>query len=92
MSRNGVVSVLGPFDIGFLVIPAVGLDRGEHFDDRLVGAAVQGPPQGGDARGDGGIEVDPAAAHHAHGRGGAVLLVVGMQDPEDVQGIDQPPG
>jgi hypothetical protein len=79
---------LGPVD-GFLEIAAVGLDMGEHLDDRLVGTAVQGPPQGGDARRDGGVEVDPGAAHHAHGRGGAVLFMVGMQDPEHAQGIDR---
>ena len=60
----------------------------KHFDHRLIGAAVQGPPKRGDAGGNGGIEIDPAAADHPYGGGGAVLLVVGMQDPEDIQRLD----
>ena len=81
---EGVLAVLGTVDIVLHAGTAAG-DILKHFDHGLIGAAVQGPPEGGDAGGNGGIEVDPAGADHAHGRGGAILLVIGMQDPEDIQ-------
>jgi hypothetical protein len=58
------------------------LQHGQHLH---VGPAVQGPPQGADAGGAGGEQVGPAGADHAHRGGGAVLLVVGVQDQDQVQ-------
>ena len=61
---------------------ALGLDRVEHAQHRLIGPAVQRPGQGADAGGDGGVHIGVGRAHQAHGGGGAVLLVVGVQDEE----------
>ncbi len=61
------------------------MDGLEHLDDRLVGAAVQGAPQGVDAGGDGGVEVAAGAAHQPDRRGRAVLLVVGVEDEQLVE-------
>ena len=67
------------------VVAAVGLDVLQHLDHLLVGAAVERPPEGADPGGDRGEEVGLAAPHHAHGRGAAVLLVVGVEDQEEVE-------
>ena len=61
----------------------------EHFDHFDIGATVQGSPQGAHAGSTGRKEVGPAGPHHAHCRGAAILLVVGMQDPEDIQRLHQ---
>ena len=63
------------------------VDLLEHLDDRHVGPAVQRPPEGADARGAGGEQVGLAGADHAHRRRAAVLLVVGVQDEDQVQGV-----
>ena len=57
----------------------------QHLQHRLVGAAVQRPPQRGHAAGDAGIGIGAAGAGQAHGRGRGVLLVVGMQDEDAVE-------
>jgi hypothetical protein len=44
-----------------------------------------GPGEGADARRDRREEVGGARAHHPHGRGGAVLLVVGVQEEQQVE-------
>ena len=63
------------------------VDALEHFDDLDVGPAVQRSPQGADAGGAGGEEVGPGRADHADRRGAAILLVVGVQDEDQVQGV-----
>ena len=50
-----------------------------------VGAAVERAGQGADAGGERGEEVGRARADHAHGRGRAVLLVVGVEQEKQVQ-------
>ncbi len=64
----------------------LGSDGFQHLDDPLVGATVERPPQGADAGGDAGEQVGPGTAHQAHGAGGAVLFVVGMQNQQQVDG------
>ena len=64
---------------------AAGLDLVEHLEHCLVGAAVQRAPQCVDAGRDGGEQVGVRRADHAHGRRGAVLLVVGVQDQQHVE-------
>ncbi len=64
--------------------------RLQHPQDGLVGAAVQRAVERGDARGRGGVGVDLAGADRADRVGRAVLLVVGVQDEQDVEGLDQP--
>ena len=57
----------------------------QHLEHRLVGAAVQRTPQGADAGGGAGEQVRLAGGHHAHRRGRAVLLVIGVQQEDQVQ-------
>ena len=62
------------------------LDRVQHPQDGLVRAAVQRAGQGAHARGHGGVHVGVGRSHEAHRGGRAVLLVVGVQDEQHVQG------
>ena len=66
------------------------LDPIEHPQHGLVGAAVQRAVEGGDAGGDGRVGIDLRGADTAHRVGRAVLLVVGVQDPEHVEGALEP--
>ena len=68
--------------------PPLVLDLLEHLEDRLVGAAVQRAGQRVDAGGDRREQVGLARADQAHRRGGAVLLVVGVQDEQLVERLD----
>ena len=76
--------VLGVGDEARAVV-AGSVDLLEHLDDGLVGAAVQRAPEGADAGGDGREEVGAAGGDHAHGGRGAVLLVVGVQEEDQVE-------
>jgi hypothetical protein len=67
-----------------------GLDALEHPQHLLVGAAVEGSVERGHAGGHGGVGVDLRRADAAHGVGRAVLLVVCVEDPEDVEGALEP--
>ncbi len=64
---------------------AVFTDLFKHVDHSLVGAAVQRPPKSTDAGGDGGIDIDLTGSHHPYGRGGTVLLMVCMENPEHIE-------
>ena len=66
-------------------VVALVVDRLEHLHDRDVGAAVERPGEGADPGGERREEVRRARADHAHGRGRAVLLVVGVEEQEQVQ-------
>jgi len=59
-------------------------DLVQHVDDGLVGAAVAGAPQRGDAGGDAGERVGARGAGEADRRGRGVLLVVGMEHQDAV--------
>ena len=59
----------------------------EHLEHGLVGAAVQGAGQGVDAGRDRVEEVRLGRTDEPHRRGRAVLLVVGVQDEEQVEGL-----
>src|SRR5215203_4489327 len=59
----------------------------EHPEDRDVGPAVQGAVESGAACGDGREGVDPRRPDDPHGRGRTVLLVVGVQYEEHVEGL-----
>ena len=50
---------------------------------------MSGSPQGGDARRDAGEGIGAGRTGQAHGRGGGVLLVVGVQDEDAVHGLGQ---
>ena len=65
-------------------------DPVEHAQHRLVGAAVQRAVERGDPGRDGRVGVDLGGAHAAHGARRAVLLVVGVQDPEHVERLLEP--
>ena len=65
-------------------------DATQHLQDGLVGAAVQRAVEGRDAAGDRRVRVDLAGADRAHRVGRAVLLVIGVQDQQDVERLDQP--
>ncbi|MPM32091.1 hypothetical protein SDC9_78650 [bioreactor metagenome] len=62
-------------------------DRREHLQHGLVGAAVQRAGQGVHAGGDRDVEVGLRGADQPDGRGGAVLLVVGVQHEQGVQAL-----
>ena len=68
----------------------LGADPAQHPQHRLVGAAVQRPVEGGDAGRDRRVGVDLRGADRAYRVRRAVLLVIGVQDEEDVQGLLQP--
>ena len=65
-------------------------DPAQHPQHRLVGAAVQRAVERGDAGGDRGVGVDLRGADRADRVGRAVLLVVGVQDEQHVERLDQP--
>ena len=65
------------------------VDLAQHHQHGLVGATVQRAVEGGDAGVDGRVGVHLRRPHRSHGRGGAVLLVVGVQDEQDVEGAHQ---
>ena len=60
----------------------------QHFEHRLVRAAVQRTPQRANARRRAGKQIRLARGHHAHGRGGAILLVIGVQQENQIQRLD----
>ncbi len=60
----------------------------QHVHDGDVRTAVERAPQRTDAGRDGGIQVGLRRADHAHGRRGAVLLVVGVQQQQLVERAD----
>ena len=63
--------------------------RLQHPQHGLVGATVQRAVEGADAGRDGGVGVDLRGADRADRVGRAVLLVVGVQDEEHVERLDQ---
>ena len=73
--------------ISSAVMPPL-VDLLEHLEHCDVRPAVERPPQGADARGTRGEEVGLARADDAHRRGAAILLVVGVQHQDQVQGLD----
>ena len=68
---------------------ALGADAAQHPQHGLVGAAVQRAVEGRHAGRDGRVGVDLAGADRADRVGRAVLLVVGVQDEEHVEGLDE---
>src|SRR6266481_370186 len=60
-------------------------DLHEHAQNFFIGAAMERAVEGSDGRGGGAVGIDVGAAHTADGVCGAVLLVVGMQDEENVE-------
>src|SRR5690348_3076287 len=65
------------------------MDGLEHFQDGLVGAAVQGAPQSANASGRASEQIGAAGGNHANGRGRTILFVVGMKQENQVQGFDR---
>ncbi len=61
----------------------------EHLEHGLVGAAVQRARERVDARRDRREHVGAGRADEAHGRGRGVLLVVGVQDQQLVERLDE---
>src|SRR5664280_1224649 len=64
-------------------------DVGQHPDDRLVGPPVPGPVERGSSGSGGRVGVGMRRAHHPHGGGRAVLLMIGVEDEQDVEGASQ---
>ena len=76
--------VLGGGDKALAVVAGV-VDLLQHGDDGLVGAAVQGSPEGANAGGGAGEKIGLAGGDHAHGGSGTILLVVGVKEEDQVQ-------
>jgi hypothetical protein len=55
-------------------------DLAKHVESSFVGAAVRRAPQAGDAGGDTGEWVGARRSGQADGRGGRILLMVGVED------------
>ena len=68
-------------------VAAIRRDLVQHLHHCLVRAAMQRAPQGVHPGADRGEQVGVAGADHAHRRGGAVLLVVGVQYQQQVERI-----
>ena len=83
---EGVGLVLGRRD-AVLGRHAAVVDALEHLHHFHVGPAVQRPPQGAYRRGARGEEVRPRRADDPRRRRAAILLVVGVQDEDQVQGV-----
>ena len=72
--------------LGDVMRNAIGrADLLQHLQRRLVGAAMGGAPQAGDAGRDAGERVGARRAGKTHGRGRGVLLVIGVQDEDPVE-------
>ena len=82
------VLVLGRGDEPRAVVAGL-VDFFQHLEHGLVGAAVERAPEGANAGRRAGKQIRPAGGHHAHGRGRAVLLVVGVQQENQVQRLDR---
>ena len=63
------------------------MDLIEHFEDFNIRPAMERTPEGTHAGRDAGKHVGFAGADHADGAGGAILLVIGMEDENEVQGV-----
>ena len=63
-------------------ITPAGLNVAQHLHHSLVGSPVQGTPECRYASRNGGIEIYPRTSHQSDSCGGAVLLVIRMEDPE----------
>src|SRR5713101_2371742 len=61
----------------------------QHLQAGFVGAAVSRAPQRHDSRGDAGKRIGARGTREPHGRGGSVLLVIGVEDENAVQGPHQ---
>ena len=79
---EAVILVLGLFDIFRDAVHAA--DFVQHVEAGLIGAAMARAPQTSHASGNGREWVRARRAGEADGRGGRVLLVIGMQDEEAV--------
>ena len=66
------------------------LDPAQHPQHRLVGAAVERAVERRDARRDGRVRIDLRGADAPDGAGGAVLLVVGVEDEQHVERVLEP--
>ena len=82
--------VLAVFDLAdeCVHIATTGANLLQHLQHRLVGTPVQWAPQRVDPAGDRREQVGLGRAHQAHRRGRTVLLVIGVQDQQHVQGPD----
>ena len=81
---EGVILVLGPLHKLLDIVRVLNLL--EHVDHGLVGAAMGLAPEGADAGGDAGEGIAFGAGGQAHRRGRGVLLMIGVQDEQQVQG------
>ena len=72
--------------VGGVATPSVNLIQ--HFQHSLVGTTVEGTRQRVDACGYRHKHIGLRGGDHAHRGGGAVLLVVGVQDEQLVKGFD----
>ena len=79
------LAALDPADVAGHVVDRA--DLAEHVQHLLVRAAVQRAVQRGRGRGRRRVRVGLGAGHAAHRVGRAVLLVVGVQDEQHIQGV-----
>ena len=85
--QEGVVLVLRHLDVLFHVA-AVVRDSLQHRHASLVGPAVQRAPQSTDAGRYRGEQIRIRRTDHPHGRGAAILLMVGVDNEEQIERID----
>ena len=78
---------LDAFDEGGNVVEAA--DVVEHVEHRLVGAAMARAVEGGSGSGNRAVRVGVGGSDHSCGRGGAVLLVIGVENQEDFHRLVQ---
>ena len=86
-AHEAALAFLGGFDRFVSVIPG-GLDVLEHFDDCRIGSAVKRAPERTHPGRNTGKEVGPARRDHAHGGSTAVLLVIGVEQKNEIERID----
>jgi hypothetical protein len=63
-------------------------DLFEHAKYGLVGTTVAGAVESGHSAGKGGVDIGLGAGHMADGSGGAVKLVLGVEDEKDINGFN----
>ncbi len=64
-------------------------DFGQHLQHRLVGAAVRGTPQAGDAGGDAGKRIGAGRTRQPNRAGRGILLMIRVQDHDQVHRLRQ---
>jgi len=84
---EGIALVLGAGDV--FAHPGNVADFFQHLQAGFIGATVSRAPQTGDTGRDTGEGIGTGGASQTHRGGGGVLLVIGVEGENHVQGVDQ---